>query len=96
MCIRDSYDTTLVNNTTSGTITYGGTVVSSKLHADGVVTSTNFKKCGTFGALTIWISDGTTAEGALTGVEGDICLNGGTGAGQAAYCDAAGTNWTDM
>ena len=59
-------------------------------------TSTNFKKLITLDSLTIWISDGTTAEGALTGVEGDICLNGGTGAGQMAYCDAAGTNWTDM
>ena len=60
------------------------------------VTSTNFKKVATFAGLSIWVSDGTTAEGALTGVEGDICLNGGTGAGQTAYCDAAGTNWTDM
>jgi len=59
-------------------------------------TSTNFKKMITMSALTIWISDGTTAEGALTGVAGDICLNGGTGAGQTAFCDANGTNWTDM
>lgn len=90
------YGCTLVNGTTSGTITYGGTVVSSKVHADGVVTETNFKKGMTIGALTIWISDGTPADGNLTGVEGDICLNGGTGAGQAAYCDSNGTNWTDM
>ncbi|KKL09635.1 hypothetical protein LCGC14_2563880, partial [marine sediment metagenome] len=60
------------------------------------VTSTNFKKIATLAGFTIWISDGTTAEAALTGVEGDICLNGGTGNGQTAYCNAAGTNWTDM
>jgi len=60
------------------------------------VTSTNFKKCIEIAGFTIYISDGTTAEGALTGVEGDICLNGGTGAGQTAFCDANGTNWTDM
>lgn len=60
------------------------------------VTSTNFKKCIEIAGFTIWISDGTTAEGALTGVAGDIVLNGGTGAGQTAYCDANGTNWTDM
>ena len=61
-----------------------------------VVTETNFKKYIALDSSTIWVSDGTTAEGALTGVEGDMCLNGGTGAGQAAYCDANGTNWTDM
>jgi len=60
------------------------------------VFATNFKKVLVLDDLTIYISDGTTAEGALTGVEGDICLNGGTGAGQMAFCDAAGTNWTDM
>ncbi len=60
------------------------------------VTSTNFAKMITFNTFTLWVSDGTTAEGALTGVEGDICLNGGTGAGQTAFCDANGTNWTDM
>lgn len=57
---------------------------------------TNFKKVMTVGGFTIFVSDGTTAEGNLTGAEGDICLNGGTGAGQMAYCDADGTNWTDM
>tara|TARA_Y100000310_G_scaffold121659_1_gene120410 strand:+ start:5757 stop:7649 length:1893 start_codon:yes stop_codon:yes gene_type:complete len=70
-------------------------VTPLKIQQDGV-TSTNFKKHIALDGLTIWISDGTTAEGNLTGVEGDICLNGGTGAGQTAFCDSAGTNWTDM
>jgi hypothetical protein len=60
------------------------------------VVSDNFKKIINAAGFTVWVSDGTTAEGALPGVEGDICLNGGTGAGQTAYCDADGTNWTDM
>lgn len=60
------------------------------------VVSTNFKKIMDAAGFTIWVSDGTTAEGALTGVEWDICLNGWTGAWQTAYCDANGTNWTDM
>lgn len=60
------------------------------------VTSTNFAKMITFNTFTLWVSDGTTAEGALTGVAGDIVLNGGTGAGQTAFCNANGTNWTDM
>jgi len=60
------------------------------------VTETNFKKCATFGGKTIFISDGTTAEGNLTGVQGDICLDGSTVAGGMAFCDANGTNWTDM
>jgi len=61
-----------------------------------VAVSTNFERHLKIGALTIYISDGTTAEGALTGVEGDFCLNGGTGQGQPAYCDDSGTNWTDV
>lgn len=60
------------------------------------VVSTNFKKLMILAWVTIWMSDWTTAEWALSWTEGDICFNGGTGAGQAAYCDATGTNWTDM
>ncbi len=59
-------------------------------------TSTNFHRYIILWALTIWISDWTTAEGNLTWVEWDICLNWWTWAWQAAYCDADGTNWTDM
>lgn len=63
---------------------------------ESVAVSTNFERHLKIGALTIWISDGTTADGALSGVAGDLCLNGGTGVGQCAYCDITGTNWTDM
>jgi len=60
------------------------------------VVSTNFKKCIETAWLTIWISDGTTAEWALTWVEWDICLNWWTWAWQMAYCDSNWTNWSDM
>ncbi|RKX65685.1 MAG: hypothetical protein DRP42_04365, partial [Tenericutes bacterium] len=73
-----------------------GGIQNQHTQMTGHTVSTNFQKITTFGTFTLFVSDGTTAEGALTGVEGDICLNGGTGAGQMAYCDADGTNWTDM
>lgn len=44
------------------------------------------------GTVTIYISDGTTPDGNLTGVQGDYCLNGPSGV--PYYCDANGTNWT--
>ena len=59
------------------------------------LTSTNFKRQLIIGDLTIWGSDGATADTNLTGTEGDICLNGGTGTGQCAFCTGT-TNWTDM
>jgi len=80
----------IVNDSTSAT-----GAVPFRIQQDAP-TATNFKKIMEVGGFTMYVSDGTTAEGALTGVEGDICLNGGTGAGQMAYCDANGTNWTDM
>lgn len=42
---------------------------------------------------TLWLSiDGTTPDGNLTGVVGDMCFNGP--AGRSFYCDADGANWT--
>lgn len=59
------------------------------------LTITNFKKWITEpnSDITIWISDGTTPNGNLTGVKGDICLNS-SATGQIAYCTADGTTWT--
>ena len=56
------------------------------------VTSTNFKKTIDTASSVIWISDGTTPAGNLSGVIGDLCLNGPTG--ELFYCTATGTNWT--
>ena len=58
--------------------------------------NTNFKLIATFGTTNIYESDGTTAEGNLTGTLGDICFNGSSVNGGMAFCDANGTNWTDM
>src|SRR3990167_3276872 len=61
------------------------------------VTSTNFWKIMAFngGGTTrsIWISDGTTPNGNLSGTVGDICLYGPSG--QPFYCTGT-TNWTAM
>lgn len=60
----------------------------------GDTVETNFMRIGKFGTVTLFISDGTTPDGNLTGVVGDICLNGA--GGLAYYCDTAGKNWTAM
>ncbi len=60
-----------------------------------VVTSTHFRRIitETGSGVTIWFSDGTTANGALTGVAGDICLNAGSN--KPEYCTAT-TSWTAL
>lgn len=61
----------------------------------GGITSTNFRKLltETDTSCTIWISDGTTPNGNLSGQAGDICLNGD--AGNIYRCTGT-TNWTAM
>lgn len=58
------------------------------------VTSTNFKKLITLGTFTIWTSDETSPNTALSGTKGDICLNG-SATGQAYWCTGT-TNWTAL
>ena len=55
--------------------------------------ATNFKKTIEAGGSTVWVSDGTTPNGNLSGTAGDICLNGTSG--QTFYCTGT-TNWTGM
>lgn len=59
------------------------------------IISTNFRKIfnETNTGCTIWISDGTTPNGNLSGQAGDICLNGN--AGNIYRCTGT-TNWTAM
>lgn len=83
----------LVNIANDNTAAVG--TIPLNIQQDAVV-DTNFKQVITAWGFTIFVSDGTTAEWALTGAEWDLCLNWGTGAGQLAFCDAAGTNRTDM
>lgn len=61
-------------------------------------TATHYQKLiGTGGApgpgITIWASDGNNPNGFLTGVAGDICLNGNSG--HPFYCTGT-TNWTQI
>ena len=62
----------------------------------GLTTETNFRKIleEPNTGVSIWVSDGTTPDGNLTGAVGDLCLNGP--AGVCFYCDSAGKNWTAM
>lgn len=62
---------------------------------DNFIVSTNFRKLITEKntGISIWVSNGTTPNGNLTGVEGDICLNS-SATGQLFYCTATGTTWS--
>lgn len=64
------------------------------IRQDGIV-STHFRKilAEENTACAIWVSDGTTPNGALTGQAGDICLNGDSG---NIYKCTGTTNWTSM
>jgi hypothetical protein len=65
----------------------------SGIKVTNVITATKFRKLLTEpnSGISIWLSiDGTTPDGALTGVQGDICLNGPSG--QLFYCAANGLN----
>jgi len=57
------------------------------------VTDTNFKKIASWAGVTLWVSDGTTPNGNLTGTAGDVCYNGASS--QPFYCTGT-TNWTGM
>lgn len=61
--------------------------------SNSAVVSTNFKIMMKLFLYTVYTSNGTTPNGNLTGVQGDICLNGPSG--QAFYC-GGGTTWNGM
>lgn len=58
-------------------------------------TSTNYRKLITESAtgISIWMGNGTTANGNLSGTAGDICINGGSN--KPEYCTGT-TNWTAL
>ena len=61
---------------------------------NGAVTSdTNFQKVASFKGVTLYVSDGTTPNGNLSGTAGDVCFNGP--GGQPFYCGGT-TTWTGM
>lgn len=68
-----------------------GTFISKQ-----AVTTTHFYKVLTDATtgISLWMGDGTTANGALTGVAGDVLLNGGSH--KPEYCSVSGTTWVAL
>lgn len=56
-------------------------------------TSTNYFKIATMNGVTLWMGNGTTAQGNLSGTAGDILFNGGSN--KPEYCTGT-TNWTAL
>ena len=68
--------------------------VNALLTVTGAATvSSHFNKQITAGGVAIWKSDGTTPNGALSGTQGDICLNGPSG--HMFWCGGT-TTWTQI
>jgi len=63
------------------------------LENDALV-ETNFVIMMELDGNTIFKSDGTTPNGNLTGVQGDLCV--GADGGKAYYCSTTGTVWTAL
>lgn len=57
------------------------------------VQSTHFFRFAKINGVTLWVGDGTTANGALTGTAGDMLINGG--ANKPEYCTGT-TSWTAL
>lgn len=55
--------------------------------------TTHFNKIISLSGVMLYISDGTTANGALSGTAGDICFNAGSN--KPEYCTGT-TNWTAL
>ena len=68
-----------------------GALATLKLTA--LLASTHFRKLIALQGVTLWSSDGTTAQGNLSGTAGDICFNGGSN--KPEYCTGT-TNWTAL
>jgi len=89
----DSADTTarsLVHIHNDNTAAVG--TVPLEIVQDAVPT-THFKIAMKLAGVTIWISDGTTANSALSGTAGDICFNAGSN--KPEYCTGT-TSWTAL
>ena len=75
---------------TAGTLNDFTTVLSLTQNA---VTTTHFRNVIKASGVTIWVSDGTTPNGALSGTTGDLCLNGPSG--HMFWCGGT-TTWTQI
>lgn len=92
--ISSSADTTargLVQLTSSSTSATGASAIRFTM----ALLSTHFRKFATdsLTGVTLWYGDGTTANGALSGTAGDICLNAGSN--KPEYCTGT-TNWSAL
>jgi len=77
---------------TAGTLTDTTYVLDLE---QGALTSTHFKKVINAAGTSIYVSDGTTPNAALTGNAGDLCLNGPSG--HMFYCTTnSSTTWTQI
>lgn len=87
----DSTARGLVQLTNSGT----GSTGTALIRGTQVIQSTHFRRILTESGsgVTLWFSDGTTANGNLTGIAGDICFNAGSN--KPEYCTAT-TSWTAL
>lgn len=72
-----------------------GSTGTALIRGTQVVQSTNFRRILTESGsgVTLWFSNGTTANGNLSGTAGDICFNGGSG--KPEYCTGT-TSWTAL
>ena len=66
---------------------------TSETNGGGTVVSTNFYRVHKFKGISLWVSDGTTPNGNLTGATGDLCLNGPSG--QPFKCTST-TTWVGL
>lgn len=57
-------------------------------------TSTNYFKVGVFNGVTLWVGNGTGANGVLSGTAGDILFNGASN--KPEYCSSTGTTWAAL
>jgi hypothetical protein len=98
---------TIINESTQTAGTLTDTVIALSVTQSGLstalplsitqnaVVTTNFRKVigETNTGINIWWSNGTDPNGTLTGVAGDICLNGATN--KPAYCTGT-TVWVNF
>ncbi len=87
---------TSTDTTAHGLVTLSNTGVgsiASLINGTTAAVSTHFYKFATINSVTIWIGDGTTANGALTGTAGDLLINGGSN--KPEYCTGT-TSWTAL
>ncbi len=95
-----SISSSSTDNGTRGLIvlnqTGAGATGTSMIRMNQVVTSTNFRKLitETNTGITIWMSNNTDPNGALTGAAGDICFNGSSH--KPAYNTDGSTTWVNL